>query len=445
MPPRDKVVRAKPERPERGARRAPAGPKPQNSPVLIIFLVFFILVSLVLGVFLYLAQDKIDAAQKNEVAKAAEAANALKNQQQEQEYFLTVFRIWCGDPTLNEADIDRVRQKNNEFAALSIDPRNDEPHKFFLPLQGTLVGSGNSPGLIGPMDTNTGKPRTNLRQRIEELAKERDLTIKNFKEKETERDKLARDYDEYKKQFNEQVVKEARAAVQRDYEAQLRDKLAKKDEAIKDLNDKIAAVSREVEKLVADNRKNFDEDKKRLEDKVKAAIDDLGNQKNELKKLASNRGVINFDKERGHVTKVDASGEAVTIDIGSSSNLQSGTTFSVFRRGAGGKPASEPIATVEVISVLGPNQAQAGSRRWPSRQPTAPPLIPRPRNRLIRAAMRSGLPIRSNSTTPRRRFWPVICSSIRSGTPTSGRTSSSPAFLIWTAIRLTTWKPSNAC
>src|SRR5436305_226783 len=81
-------------------------------------------------------------------------------------------------------------QKNNEFAAISINPRNDKHPKFFQPLQGTLVGSGNSPGLIGPMDTNTGKPRTNLRQRIEELAKERDLTIKNFKEKETERDKL---------------------------------------------------------------------------------------------------------------------------------------------------------------------------------------------------------------------------------------------------------------
>lgn len=358
MPPREKVAKAKPDRPERGARRAPVGPKPQNSPVLIIFLVFFILVSLVLGVFLYLAQDKIDAATKNADAKAQEASNALKNQLLEQEYFLPAFRLWCGDPTINEADIDRLRQKNNEFAAQSIDPRNDEAHKFFLPLQGMIVGSGTSGGLIGPLD-NTGKPKTNLRQRIEELLKERDLTVKNYKGKEDELQKLAKDYDEYKKQFNEQVVKEARAAVQRDYEAQLRDKLAKKDEAIKDLNDKIAAVTRDVEKLIAANKQNFDEDKKRLEDKVRAAVDDLGNQKNELKKLASNRGVINFDKERGHVTKVDASGESVTIDIGSSSNLQSGTTFSVYRRGPSGKPEADPVATLEVISVLGPNQAQA--------------------------------------------------------------------------------------
>src|SRR5262245_14556535 len=104
MPPKPKVVKSPPDRQARAARKAPAGPKPQNSPVLIIFLVFFILLSLVLGVFLYLDKEKVDAANKNAEAKTKEAATALQNQKLEQEYFAPYLRGLIDSSSVTEQE-----------------------------------------------------------------------------------------------------------------------------------------------------------------------------------------------------------------------------------------------------------------------------------------------------------------------------------------------------
>ena len=121
------------------------GPKPQTSPVLIIFMVFFILLSLVLGVFLYLAQEKIDAAVKNADAKTAEANTALKNEQLEQEYYQRgSSAAWVGDPSISAEDLDYIRAKDQEFRASSLDPRNDPAHTYFTPLKKVIVGDQNA-------------------------------------------------------------------------------------------------------------------------------------------------------------------------------------------------------------------------------------------------------------------------------------------------------------
>ena len=185
------------------------------------------------------------------------------------------------------------------------------------------------------------------------------LTVKTYKEKETELAKVTKDFNEYKTQFNEQVVRDRATAVQREYEVQLRDKLKAKDEAIELLTKKMEAVSREVAQLLEKNRKDSNEEKKQLEDKVRAAIDEIGKERQALKIQGEKRTKINFDDARGRIVKVENGGDSVTIDLGSSHNLQPGITFSVYGRGPGGKPLAEPKATIEVTSVLDATTARA--------------------------------------------------------------------------------------
>src|SRR5262249_27778223 len=138
--------------PRRSARSASTGGGDTNHTVLVIFLVFFVLISLTLGVFLYLAQEKISAADTAADKAKKDAQAAVKELSEYRDYFRAEFQSWVDPASLGEDELQTMQtlDKDETF-------RSKRPEKF-AGLQKDMEGDPNANtteaknGLVGPMD-----------------------------------------------------------------------------------------------------------------------------------------------------------------------------------------------------------------------------------------------------------------------------------------------------
>jgi hypothetical protein len=367
------MAKQKPQAPQKPARaptrRVPPPKPPQKSGtpvVLIIFLVFFILISLVLGVFLYLAQDKIDTAQKTAKDKEAEASKWREAERLERQYFTQKLRMWYDNVGADAQELRTLADfEQLTFSDPGKDPRNDADHKWFPGLQKAMEGdpSGRDAdakkGFLGPYDGQNGKTATCMKELLDNLKKQVATVTTNFKEEQDKLNKKIKEFDDYKKEYNRDVVDAAEKKVRNDYERQIKARLEEKDKTIAEMTKKMEEVTRDFEKNLADMTKAQKAELAKRDDEVKVKKQELDVERAELKQRQTRAEQFALDEIRGHVLRADGGNDTVYIDIGSNHRVNPGLKFSVRGVGPGSKPDKEPKAMIEVISVVGPSVSLA--------------------------------------------------------------------------------------
>jgi hypothetical protein len=328
--------------PRRSARSAaPTGA--ESNTVLVIFLVFFVLISLTLGVFLFLAQDKIANAQANETKAKNDLSAADKQRKTQENYWRPKLSLWVDPNSVTEDELQAINEQEKDSNFME-----SRPEKFKA-LAKEMEGDGGQGGIVGGVDAQTGKPKHPLKEQIKALRQELDSTKNNYVSKQKEYDSLKAEYSNYQKEWNADTQSKRIAEAQSAVETQKRQAIAQKDEELRDARKKITETTQQLAQELEKTKKEFAE----RETKIRGEVDDekgkLVNLQQELRTKYNSRQVVQLDKPRGRIVNVDRHGETVYINLGTGVNLPPQVTFSVYGRGTGGKVLPEPKAKIEVI------------------------------------------------------------------------------------------------
>lgn len=355
----------------KAAPRRVASPKPPpqrgGTPVvLIIFLVFFILLSLGLGVLVYLDQDKIDSANKRAEQALAEAKKWQEAERIERQYFTQKLRYWWDNTAADAQDLRTLADMESEWSDPGKnDPRTDADHKWFAPLRALMEGDPNARdpearrGLIGPYDNQNGKTATSMKELLENLRKQVATLNVNLREEQDKLAKKTQEFEDYKKEYNRDVIDAEIRKVRTDYERQMKARLDEKDRTIADLTKKMEEVTRDFEKMLAERKKVQDAELAKKDEEVKEIKRQVDLERAEIRRKAQAAEQLAIDKVRARVIRTTPGDHTVYIDVGSDQRVVPGLKFSVRGVGPGGNPEPEPKAMVEVISVVGPTVSLA--------------------------------------------------------------------------------------
>lgn len=334
--------------------------QPQSNTVLIVFLVFSILLNLALGVFLYLAQDKIEQANKT-ANDAKNTQTGMENQRNvATQYALPLLRAMIGDTTVTADELARLKQEalTTEFAKLPQEATSWFGGKVWR----ELVGSGqNNNGLIGPFSDATGKPAISLIDKVRQLQTQLNSTMEKLKTTEASLAKVNGEFTTYKGQWNDvifaQRLKENQDAMQKDME----NKLKLKDEVIAEANKKTQDTVNDIEKQVTEIKKNYETQtaqfKQTFETELKREQDNF---RERIAKIESDK-ITSLNVPKARIVDYEPGSDLALIDLGSAVKLPLGLTFSVHGRDPNdpsGVASPRKKAEVVVVRVLGEQLAQ---------------------------------------------------------------------------------------
>ncbi|HMP58180.1 MAG TPA: hypothetical protein PKD86_02395 [Gemmatales bacterium] len=303
-----------------------------------------------LGVMWYLSQEKITNAEGKARQDQAVAAKAKEDRDILDNYYLVMLRQWIGDEKVSDTEVEAMKATHPK--AQNITP------SWYASLMRTIVGDNSATekeaqaGFIGPFDLTTFKPPSTLVARIKGLDGQLDALRKQLADRDDQLAKLKRDFDDWKKEYNPQIIETKVRDEQRRSDAKLQEVTKLKDDIIKNLENKVALVAKDVEKMLADQKTAADGELR----KVKSDYEEqLASKETELKDLIQkikSAERVSLDQPRGKIVKVDGAGEQVYINLGSQQRLAPQTTFAVH-----GPGSPTPKARLEVISIVGPNLA----------------------------------------------------------------------------------------
>jgi hypothetical protein len=341
--------------------------------VLVMFLLFFILLSTGLGVSTYLGFADSDAKEKA-VAEEKKKTAAMEKDKNWYQFQAELYRTAMGH-TQNIKNENLVTQRDQfDKGALPMGPDKDEVKTLITTTLDTKLG----------WDKATNRWKTNYEELVaaEKKAKEqaeklsRDSQAQQVKEKKRADDAdelLAKTKDEHEKQYKELEQKDA---------AQLAKLLADNQQLEKEKNDLSAmitakATANEQDKvLIAKMLKDKDDAIKGLRERVVKSEERIAILKKEL-----GREVPADMRMDWKVVKIDSRGETVYINLGSADQVQPRLTFRVHGIGEDGRPLPKDKALIEVMSVLGDHLSQARinyvttPRESPRHDPTHSPVL----------------------------------------------------------------------
>jgi len=367
----------------------------ETSLPLLISLIFFVLLSIGLGVFCYTL--KSDEAAKDQAVEGAkkEAANA-RNIARDADLTARLVKIYAGVGDAEDINQVLAEVKEGDKAATTLKQLNDAvaakvaagggalPAEFaFWPadfddrkLLKPPTKAGGLVELVVAHAKATGSATAEAKKQEKNYQTARD-DVKTVSDRyEATRDDLKKVADATPKAFDAEI-KKANDRADRQNKVYLDEiKKARNDE--QDLKDRLAAL---------------DVEKKRLEEKLRSREIDIAGLTEKLKK---NEDVFQFDEPQGRILR-RVSDDIVEIDIGSTALVRPGLTFTVLpidfpekgrqsrmrivrlpdERG-NYKPHERFVqkADIEVVEVLGPNlsraRIQAGSEADPIRDRVMP-------------------------------------------------------------------------
>jgi hypothetical protein len=341
----------------------------KTSPVLVVFLIFFILATIILGVTTYLGFN--GQAEFAAAAKKADEEKAKWNKDADWfEFLADTYQAYAGlELTPKEKENIGTLRKGFEGGTLiqnSRDPDKDAKAKQIHEVLDKEKG----------WDAAQNRALKTYKSELEDAKKAMDDAVANWKKAQAD-EKDARD----KSASLEAELKKA----QDNY----REGLTKaKDEADKELAKQLAKVAQlskdleEISKAKEDLRTEMAQMKGDYEKQIAKYKKDIVLLTQRVQKAEEKNAVVNlldYDHPKGHVNSIAPSGRMVYIDLGSADNLKSGITFSVYGVGADGKPIAHDVigpdgkvvlgtdlrpekegkATLEVANVIGEHVAQA--------------------------------------------------------------------------------------
>src|SRR5262245_5696134 len=350
--------------------------------VLIIFLVFFVLATIGLGVTTYVGFDG-----QNQLTQDKQAAEKkAKEQEANADWFKFQAYVgrMAGGEKLNDEDqkafaVLKDRYDKNSLASAG-DPRKEDGIKAMNTLLQHQQLKFNSkdnnftlpyPDLVKAITKDLDTTKANLTKTQDDLKTEQGKT-------EELTQNLAKAQETFKKTLDQ-------------YQAAAKADLEKKLNFKENVSQRVAELGRENEDLqakIADMTEAHTKEVTRLTKKITSL------QANVDKLQFAQASAVNFfdnDQPKGKISLIDRDGTMPFINLGSADNLKTGITFSVYGVGvdgkpiaydivnregktvigADGKPEREGKATVEVLAVLGPHNSQVKvtSVRDPSHDP----------------------------------------------------------------------------
>ena len=347
---------------------------------LIITLVFFVLTTVILGVTTYMGfsdQEVKEAAKKEAEKQKGIAENDAKYLRMQ----VRVLRAWMGHPVpgVEAAEVAREKKQfdDNQYAAAANQKDKEEVAKSFKTLDQSMPWEAGK-------DTN---PLLNYEQRIVNANAE----IKTWKEKtrkaedsvkrvEAERQELEKakdtkiaELEKSFKTFSEKLDGELKAGLaaigaKRDLaeaEAKLRGDLATQKDAATREAAKLDKELKEVKAKLVSTTLDKKDALVKLDDvktKYESLLEVTGRDSRAVDAAALDaqaRKVLENWKKPWQVVDLDRRGDNAYISIGSNDGLTPQVTFSVHSVGPNGKLNPNPKGTVEVVRIMGSNQAQA--------------------------------------------------------------------------------------
>jgi hypothetical protein len=348
----------------------------KSSPVLIVFLVVFILAALILGVTTYIGYDG-QAAREAAKKKADDDKNAAENDSNWYQFQALTFKAYQGYP-LSKEEQENLAKFRKDFGGgqagqagslvtKARDKNKDENAKIIREKLDQNYGWN---------DAETKAAKT-LQDQFTQMTKELTDTKKQLADTKADNDKNRAALAAAQKELEgaratyDKDLKEAQAKADADLKKYLdqNNQLQKdKEELGKDkekLSNDLAALKAENEKGI----QAYEKQKKDLEGRVEKA---------EMKIAPVN--IFQYDKPKGKIDSIVGNGRMPFINIGSADFVKPQLTFSVYGVGIDGKPITHDIlgpddkpiiskedgkplkegkATIEVVSVLGPHLSQA--------------------------------------------------------------------------------------
>jgi hypothetical protein len=329
-----------------------------NTP-LVLFLVFFVLLSIGLGLWGYFGYaGRAELRTKTEGAQKGEQAAKLG-----EEYHRLIeldTRLALG----NQLDPDDLNFWKDKFADLTSDTSRFRNEKTFASVKKMIEENQTELGF----DKANSKYLSTFRDRTAKLAaelKKSQAELSDAQTRANEADKKIRETLKREKAFWDKMM----AKVTKDNEEALA-KAQEKTQEIETAVNRYKELQRELEDINGKHQKKIQE--------FTAQINDLNVKLQKAKELAGNAGLIRatstephallldisrgkslWEQPLGKIVRVDFESKQVVINMGSASGIRPETTFMVFAASPKGQGEGLLKGTIEVVRVINGNTSVA--------------------------------------------------------------------------------------
>jgi hypothetical protein len=315
----------------------PAARAGESKQALIITLVFFILLSIILGVFTYMGYADADKLLKDKNTAENNEKNA-KTERDGQRNLMLVARTYMGLPPADKKELTVAYEDVGKLAA------KDDNAKTLQDLEKTLG-----------WDKNKGLPNTDFMRRVAELEKKTKELQDMVAQKEDEskkREAEAKRYREQRDGFEVDAKKkldEINARANADLE-KYKESLRKQLESFGDQGKIIEALK--------DEGANKDVALKKLADANNKRIKELQTQLDKLDEKKVKFTSQMFDQPRGKIVRMDKTGTQPFINLGKEDRVRPQLTFSIHALGTDGRPLKESKGSLEIVTVISDHLSQ---------------------------------------------------------------------------------------
>jgi len=342
----------------RRAARADAG-RQGTHPVVIVFLVFFILLSLVLGVLFYLERDKTKQARDAEqrARQDLDAANKRLDTYGNFLLPLALAWVWPENEGLKEGDFAEACRRLAEYLNTPEQNRpKDLPDAFVKAVE--FVQKSEILGPYGVMQGGRLEPfkdknqAPSLIRRLEQAIQQAADFKRRLDDLQAKLDRLQQDFDNYKAQWNENRLNDELAKQRDQYQKELAKKEQEYEARLKGLQSKLQALNQDMEARIKKLIATADEEKKTLLQEMNKRLADMEAEVARVRALSRPRlELARLMEPRGQILAASPVGDQVTINRGQIHRLPEGITFSVYPRGPDGRLVPQVKAMIQVVKV----------------------------------------------------------------------------------------------
>lgn len=325
---------------------------------LIITLVFFVLLSVLLGVvayFGYAEQGRMDADRK----KAVEDKKSIESDRDWHSFTSLVARAYIGNfPDKDLEELGVMLEKN----APPADDGGKKRRKVGSAVKAKVKDKEDTDKLLRLLENRfenqqllPKKPSSNYEDELKKLTAQIGALEGAVKDEQL---KVARLETEKKAKIDE--LEGHKKAAEAKFTEQ-------KQEGVKNLTGFVNQIDGQQKQLDADGqlREKLQESLGALQEKydktIKAKdkeIEQLNRRMQKIEEKIPKLNVLEYDYPKGKIIQIDRSGQLPFIDLGRADNVKPQLTFSIHGVGLDGKPQKEPKGSLEVLEVLGERISQ---------------------------------------------------------------------------------------
>jgi hypothetical protein len=329
--------------------------------VIVVFLVFFVLLSIGLGIFAYYGyagQDKLRTTAKDEILKAA------ANKQGED--FRALMARDCQLAITGTLDAEELNSWKNALPEALNDGgkfKDEKARPIFKKLR------DENSALLGGTDDNKGY-QTSYKEKVAKLLKDlkdAQATMVTAQNEANEAKKglaeLQLKTDAYWDKAMKEIKKGNKATLDKSKEmsAMMKKQIEENEELQKQLSGIEEKFKGQIDKLTGDIRLRdvkIKEKELALKEASSQYVPRLNSEPHSLV-LDVSKGKTIWDRPRGKITRVDLDNRQVVINLGSNAGVKPETTFNVFGGNPKGHAEGSLKGTVEVVRVVDGNTSLA--------------------------------------------------------------------------------------